>query len=57
MMVDLRGLDLSTAEGLTTAQLAEACGDAETRLPAGVARPDSWPCRSLEKPVDDETDG
>ncbi|WP_119168993.1 pentapeptide repeat-containing protein [Algihabitans albus] len=48
MMADLRGLDLSAAEGLTTTQLAEACGDAETRLPAGVERPDTWPCPALE---------
>jgi uncharacterized protein YjbI with pentapeptide repeats len=39
---DLRGADLSTAVGLTDAQVADACGDAETRLPANLARPSRW---------------
>jgi hypothetical protein len=34
--------DLTEATGLTTKQLAEAYGDAETKLPPGVARPASW---------------
>lgn len=33
---NLSGADLSTARGLSTAQLKDACGNSETRLPAGV---------------------
>ena len=33
------GADLQYAAGLTQAQLSEACGDAETRLPAGFRLP------------------
>jgi len=33
------GSDLSTATGLTQAQLSAACGDAETRLPKGLVLP------------------
>lgn len=36
--------DLSAAKGLTQAQLDVACGDAKTRLPAGLKAPASWPC-------------
>lgn len=32
----LTGVDFRTAQGLTRAQLAKACGDAATRLPNGV---------------------
>ena len=39
---DLTGADLSTTQGLTTAQVSDAFGDARTKLPAGVARPESW---------------
>lgn len=35
--VNLSGSDLSTATGLKQAQLNEACGDAETRLPKGLS--------------------
>lgn len=37
------GLDLRSVRGLTGPQLAEAYGDAKTRLPAGVERPAQWP--------------
>jgi uncharacterized protein YjbI with pentapeptide repeats len=37
--VNFSGSDLSTATGLTQAQLNEACGDAETRLPKGLVLP------------------
>lgn len=37
--VNFAGSDLSTATGLTQAQLNEACGDAETRLPKGLTLP------------------
>jgi uncharacterized protein YjbI with pentapeptide repeats len=37
--VNFSGSDLSTATGLKQAQLNEACGDAETRLPNGLSLP------------------
>ena len=40
----LDGTDLSAAKGLTQGQVDEACGDAETRLPAGLTAPSAWPC-------------
>jgi len=36
---DISGADLRTAEGLTQAQLATACGDRRTRLPPGMRVP------------------
>jgi len=36
---DFSGADLSRASGLTPEQLARACGDADTRLPRGLAIP------------------
>jgi uncharacterized protein YjbI with pentapeptide repeats len=39
---DLTGADLSTARGLTSAQINEAYGDDRTRLPQDVVRPASW---------------
>jgi uncharacterized protein YjbI with pentapeptide repeats len=36
--------DLSGVKGLTQAQLDVACGDAKTKLPAGLKRPAAWPC-------------
>lgn len=36
---NISGSDLSTTTGLTQAQLNEACGDAETRLPNGLVVP------------------
>lgn len=39
----LYGANLTDAQGLIGEQLAEALGDARTRLPQGVARPSSWP--------------
>ena len=35
-IVNLKGADLSTASGLTQAQLDTACSDATTRLPGGL---------------------
>jgi uncharacterized protein YjbI with pentapeptide repeats len=35
-ITSLKGTDLSKAEGLTQHQLDEACGDDETRVPAGL---------------------
>ena len=39
---NLRGADLSTARGLTAAQIAEALGDAHTKLPAEIPYPAGW---------------
>lgn len=38
------GLDLSAASGLQQAQIDMACGDAATKLPAGLSVPANWPC-------------
>lgn len=35
-ITSIKGADLSTAKGLTQAQLDRACGDADTKLPAGL---------------------
>src|SRR5215218_661328 len=40
----LEGADLSRAVGLTQDQLALACGTHETKLPARMVQPDTWPC-------------
>lgn len=40
----IEGLDLSAASGLEQAQVDIACGDAETKLPAGLSKPANWPC-------------
>jgi len=36
-ITSLKGTDLSRTRGLTQAQLDAACGDAETKVPAGLA--------------------
>ena len=43
-LMQIQGVDLSQAIGLTHDQLALACGDADTKLPDGVQRPEAWPC-------------
>ena len=40
--------DLSAVKGLTQQQLDVACGDAETKLPDGLAAPSGWPCAQEE---------
>lgn len=40
----IEGLDLSAATGLEQAQIDLACGDASTKLPAGLSAPTTWPC-------------
>ncbi len=40
----LEDTDLTAAVGLTQAQLDTSCGNAQTRLPAGLKPPSSWPC-------------
>ncbi|SEH92961.1 Uncharacterized protein YjbI, contains pentapeptide repeats [Rhizobium tibeticum] len=42
----IEGLDLSAATGLEQAQVDLACGDAKTKLPAGLSPPANWPCAS-----------
>ncbi len=37
-------VDLGAVRELSQAQLDIACGNDATRLPAGLTRPDSWPC-------------
>jgi uncharacterized protein YjbI with pentapeptide repeats len=46
---NLRGTDLSTALGLTDAQLRDAFGDERTALPNGVERPDTWMSRMTQE--------
>ncbi|MQW88807.1 pentapeptide repeat-containing protein [Sinorhizobium saheli] len=41
----IEGLDLSAATGLTQEQVDLACGDAATKLPAGLSTPAKWPCQ------------
>jgi uncharacterized protein YjbI with pentapeptide repeats len=38
------GVDLSNATGIEQWQIDLACGDANTKLPASLARPPKWPC-------------
>lgn len=40
----VEGTDLSGVKGLTQEQVDAACGDAKTRLPAGLLPSKSWPC-------------
>lgn len=46
--VNLRGVNLSEVIGLEPGQLAQAYGDAWTRLPANVRRPANWPPEAPE---------
>lgn len=41
----IEGVDLSKATGLTQWQLDMACGDDQTLLPAGLKKPEGWPCK------------
>jgi uncharacterized protein YjbI with pentapeptide repeats len=40
----LGGANLEATSGLTMAQLEIACGTTETKLPAGMDQPQTWPC-------------
>jgi uncharacterized protein YjbI with pentapeptide repeats len=40
----IEGMDLSQATGLQQWQIEQACGDASTKLPAGLQTPPGWPC-------------
>jgi len=40
----IEGSDLSAVKGLTQEQVDAACGDAKTRLPAGLVVSKHWPC-------------
>lgn len=46
---DLRGTDLSGAQQISQQQLEKATGDASTRLPEGMRRPESWGTVELSK--------
>jgi uncharacterized protein YjbI with pentapeptide repeats len=49
LLTRVEGTDLSGATGLSQQQLDIACGDAETKLPEGLARPADWPCPPVEE--------
>lgn len=49
VVAGLRGAILRGAI-LTPEQLADTCGDADTRLPEGFETPDAWPCRWEHNP-------
>lgn len=38
------GVDISLISGLEAWQLSMACGNAATKLPDGMSRPNTWPC-------------
>ena len=40
----ITGVDLSAVNGLDQSQVDAACGDAATKLPAGLAPSANWPC-------------
>ncbi len=44
----LEGLDLSQASGLQQWQVELSCGDADTKLPSDLERPNTWPCAEEE---------
>jgi len=44
LLAHFEGADLSRTGGLQQDQLEIACGDDETKLPADLTRPASWPC-------------
>lgn len=48
LLTRIEGTDLSGVTGLTQQQIEIACGDVETRLPAGLAAPAAWPCPPLD---------
>jgi uncharacterized protein YjbI with pentapeptide repeats len=41
----IEGLDLSAATGLEQWQIELACGNDQTKLPAGLSAPANWPCK------------
>ena len=44
LLAHFEGTDLSETVGMTQEQLDIACGDGETKLPADLMPPESWPC-------------
>jgi uncharacterized protein YjbI with pentapeptide repeats len=44
LLAHFEGTDLSETVGMTQEQLDIACGDGETKLPADLTPPESWPC-------------
>lgn len=49
LLIRIEGTDLSGVTGLIQQQLDIACGDMETKLPEGLARPTDWPCPPAEE--------
>jgi uncharacterized protein YjbI with pentapeptide repeats len=49
LLTQLGGADLSRATGLAQPQVDLACGTAETKLPAELSPPKSWPCAEEEE--------
>ena len=45
-LTHIEGSDLSAATGLAQAQIDIACGDAQTKLPAGLKASAKWPCHA-----------
>jgi hypothetical protein len=44
LLTRFEGADLSGTTGLTQEQIEIACGNDETKLPADIKTPASWPC-------------
>jgi uncharacterized protein YjbI with pentapeptide repeats len=44
LLTRIEGLDLSGATGLVQWQIDMACGDGNTKLPAGLTAGANWPC-------------
>lgn len=44
LLSHFEGTDLSETVGLSQEQLEIACGDGDTKVPAGLTSPDTWPC-------------
>ena len=49
LLTRIEGADLSAARGLDQEQIEESCGNADTKLPAGLTAPSSWPCPPVEE--------
>jgi uncharacterized protein YjbI with pentapeptide repeats len=44
LLTRIEGADLSGTTGLIQAQVDLACGNGDTKLPAGLTAPAAWPC-------------
>jgi len=47
-LTDFSGVDLTATTGLTQNQVNLACGDANTKLPAELETPSTWPCSGAD---------